>query len=914
MLSHSEKVSSGKELPRPAYFCGRGSGNFSWRPIVIKAWIFFLTLLQRTEAGIGASVTGMGKPLKYRLAMPPTPRTTASHLQLWAKSPPNGEGDGYPLLPHLLDVAAVASQLQQTIPCPVPLPCSPAWVSALVGFHDLGKATPGFQQKLGRRCVSGFPRFPAGAPDRHDASTLPLLVKQLEERLGLPGRDAKHFAAAVAAHHGHPINAVGASDACRSAKHLEAPWHEAHKQLFNDVLEGVGTNELPELPPKGAQRAAFLQWLMGLTTVSDWIGSSEDVCRWDRLEGWGDNPVKWFTESQQLAVAALSAVGLDPAALRTTACGEDAIAMALGGMNPRPLQQTMAHVVEELKGCRGPGLVVVEAPMGEGKTEAGFGCAVGRRGLYVAMPSQATSNALMGRTAQFLERAHHSAKLALAHGAGGPAIAARRLHEVGLGTADSAVKAGWWFHGSKRSLLCPQGIGTVDQALIGVLNARHGFVRLFGLTGRTVILDEVHAYDAYTGGLIERLVSWLQQLGCRVVLMSATLPSKRRNGILRAWAEKEDDRVPSGPYPRISWASPGSIQSLSFPASRHQRLLVRGIDPDEVATRAITMAKAGARVLLVVNTVARAQTLYRAITGVERTLFHARFPMNQRIEIENKVLRQFGPAGETSAGHVLVATQVAEQSLDIDMDVLITDPAPVDLVLQRAGRIHRHDRQRPNGFQDSVVLVAGLDQEVSPAALSTIYDRWLVLRSHAWLKKHPKLELPEDIDLAVQQVYGDWEPPAPERELEDALAGALPEHEKDEKRMGDQSRQAGLPEPRNWTINDQKTQLIDDDEAESGAIPFGTRLGQPSLTVIPVFPADCECLAERTPDLAGRWLRISHQGLIRAIHNVQPPAKWSTCSGLGHHKALLLDADGVFRDQNRQRMACLDRELGLVID
>lgn len=232
-------------------------------------------------------------PEGHRLAMPPAPCTAASHLHLWAKSPPNGESDdGYPLLPHLLDVAAVASQLQQTIPCPVPLPCSPAWVCALVGFHDLGKATPGFQQKLGRRCVRAFPRCPAGAPDRHDASTLPLLVRQLEERLGVPGRDAKHFAAAVAAHHGHLINAVDAGDARRSAKHLEAPWHEAHEQLFNDVLEGVGvgTNGLPELPPKGAQRAAFLQWLMGLTTVSDWIGSSENLCRWDRLKGWADDP------------------------------------------------------------------------------------------------------------------------------------------------------------------------------------------------------------------------------------------------------------------------------------------------------------------------------------------------------------------------------------------------------------------------------------------------------------------------------------------------------------------------------------------------------------------------------------------------------------------------------------------------
>lgn len=834
--------------------------------------------------------------------------TMANPLLLWAKSPAKGQSDGYPLLPHLLDVAAVASQLQQTIPCPVPLLCSPAWVSALVGFHDLGKATPGFQKKLGRDSIPNYP-FLAGAPDRHDASTVPLLTTQLVQQ-GISRCDAGLLASAVGAHHGHLISSVDCQDAGRSAKRLDAAWHEAHKQLFTWLLEGADAQGCPALPPKGAQRAAFLQWLMGLTTVSDWIGSSEALCRWDRLEGWGDDPVKWFSESQHLAVAALSKVGLKAAALCTVDCGDDAIRLALDGMEPRPLQQSMAKILDQLG--QEPGLVVIEAPMGEGKTEAGFGCGFGRRGMYMAMPTQATSNALMGRMGKFLKRAvGEDVKLALAHSGSDPDTANLRLQEVGLGTADSGVTAGWWFRGSKRSLLCPQGIGTVDQALIGVLNARHGFVRLFGLAGRTVVLDEVHAYDAYTGGLIERLVNWLQQLGCRVVLMSATLPNERRDGILQAWAGGEAP-VPSGPYPRVSWASPGSVKSLSFPARRHQCLLIQGIDPDEVAIRAITMAKAGARVLLVVNTVAKAQTLYSAITGVERTLFHARFPMDERIAIEKSVLGKFGPAGQASTGHVLVATQVAEQSLDIDMDVLITDPAPVDLVLQRAGRIHRHDRQRPDGFKKPLVLVAGLDQEVSPAGLSPIYDRWLVLRSHAWLKKHPELELPTDIDLAVQQVYGDWKPPAPGPKLEKELAHAFPKHEADQKRMTQQSHQAALPEPCDWSTH-QATPPIDDDAAESGALEFGTRLGQRSLTVIPLSPADCESLVEHAPELAGRWLRISHQGLIDAIDHSQPPAKWSTCSGLSHHKALPLDADGVFRSRDGELMAHLDSELGLVI-
>ena len=835
--------------------------------------------------------------------------TMANPLGLWAKSPAEGQSHGYPLLPHLLDVSAVACVLQKVIPCPIPMPCSPSWVTALVGFHDLGKATPGFQKKLGRKWVPGCPAFPPAAFDRHDASTVPLLRDQLVQ-WGVSNSDARLFALAVGAHHGHLINSVVCQDAGRSAEHLDAVWHEAHKQLFSQLLEGVGANVIPTLPPKGAQQAAFLQWLMGLTTVSDWIGSSEALCRWDRLERWekDPDPAQWFAESRQLADKALSDVGLAAAALPPVDSGGDAIRLALDGMEPRPLQQTMAEILDQLG--QEPGLIVIEAPMGEGKTEAGFGCGFGRRGMYMAMPTQATSNALMGRMGQFLKRAvGGSVKLALAHSGSNPDTANLRLQEVGLGTDDSGVTAGWWFRGSKRCLLCPQGIGTVDQALVGILNARHSFVRLFGLAGRTVILDEVHAYDAYTGGLIERLVNWLQQLGCRVVLMSATLPHTRRDAILQAWAGK-DVPVSSGQYPRISWAAPGFIKSLSFRANRRQSLSVQGIDPDAVTARAVAMAKDGARVLIVVNKVARAQDIYRSITGVERTLFHARFPMDQRTDIEKQVLMLFGPGGTAQTGHVLVATQVAEQSLDIDMDVLITDPAPVDLVLQRAGRIHRHDRQRPDNFKEPLVLVAGLGQEVSPADLTSfVYDRWLVLRSHAWLKDHPLLDLPDDIDLAVQQVYGNWEPLTSEG-LNKALANALQKYRSERDHMNNEARKMALPAPRDWRTYQEASQ-IDDDKAESGAFRFGTRLGRPSLTVVPVFPRDCESLAKRAPELAERWLRISHPGLIRAIRDSQSPSGWSACPGLTHHHALLLDSDGVFQDGELK--VCLDRELGLVI-
>lgn len=816
-----------------------------------------------------------------------------SSSALWAKSPDRcagASGSGYPLPQHLLDVAAVAMELQVVVPCPGL--SFPAWAAALVGCHDLGKASPGFQRLLGRVAVPGFV-LPAASPDRHDAMTVPILTAQLQ-KLGLARGTARALADAVGAHHGSIVASTEVMAAGRWSTSCNSAWAAAHDELCQVVLAGTGAAGLPpELDP------SQLRWLMGLTTVADWIGSSDSICRTDRLAE-AFEPRAWYEQSRALAHAALTEIGMAGGGIRSVVSGAEAMALALDNWAPRPLQQAVAQIVDDL--ADEPGLIVIEAPMGEGKTEAGLGCGPGLgtsggRGIYMAMPTQATSNALYGRLARFLDRASTGrSELALAHGAGGPWAAQARLREIGMGTADASVQAAWWFKGSKRALLAGNGIGTVDQALIGVLNARHSFVRMFGLTGRTVIFDELHAYDSYTGGLIECLCSWLQGLGCRVVLMSATLPAARRDSILEAWAG--DVQMPAAAYPRVTWARPGRVQSVAFPAARRQQLAVQGIAADEVANRAVALAQQGARVLLVVNKVSRAQELFGLVrVAVPATLFHARFPMDERLEIEQKVMEQFGPGGACSGGHVLVATQVAEQSLDIDMDVLITDIAPVDLTLQRAGRIHRHDRPRPSGFEQPLVLVAGLEQALPPADLTSyIYNRWVVLRSAAWLQAHPLLQFPRDIDRAVQAVYGP-EPVAAIPELADAIEAAWPDHQAEETEMIELARQA----------TSSAAAPIEDDIADGGA-QFGTRLGQDSQSIVPVTAEQLAALEEHGPFLVGHYLRISHRGLMRHVRAQPWPPGWRDQPGLRHHRPLLVVAGAVVGFDAR-----LDPELGLVI-
>jgi CRISPR-associated endonuclease/helicase Cas3 len=794
---------------------------------------------------------------------------------------------------------------------------SEAWIATLVGLHDLGKASPGFQRKLGRKEIGNTP-LEQDQPDRHDISTVHIL-RQLLKGKGVSCADASDLAQAVGAHHGSPFTAAE----LQKRWEITESWHVAHCGVMAAVLEGVGATDLPALPKDAVERSVLLQWLMGLTTVADWLGSSDALCRWERLSQQPLKPTEWFTEAQELARKALQTAELASFPLPQPANGEAAVRIALGpDRRPRPLQQTIAEVIDNLPS--GASLVVIEAPMGEGKTEAALSCALGSRGVYLAMPTQATSNALFGRLSEFLEAVPFPdggrPPIALSHSQGGPDAVALRLREIGLGTGDSSLSAGWWFRGGKRTLLCPHGIGTVDQGLLGVLACRHSFLRLYGLAGRTVIFDEVHAYDNYTSGLIERLISWLKGLGCRVVVMTATLPQQRLQALVAAWSGGEDPPLagsvppaPAAPYPRLTWLGAEGVTTKSFAPSRQQRVLFQDHPSDVVsmAAQAAAWAAQGARVLVVVNKVARAQALYRRLGSGIATLFHARFPMKQRLEIERRVLEAFGPEGVARGGHVLVATQVAEQSLDIDFDVLLSDPAPVDLLLQRQGRIHRHTRERPEAFTTPQVFVADLHQILPKRELTSfIYDRWLVLRTTAWLRENPSLQLPADIDRAVQAVYGEWQPQGPE-ELDTALQECTVEHETTWRNQRSQATQAAMESPEDWSFGSPSGKPVDDSAAEDGRIPFGTRLGRDRESVIPVSPADLDQWEVRRHELSDWHMRISDPRLIQVARAAQLPRGWRDTQGLRAHRPLFLDDAGWV--VNAPASARLDPDLGLVV-
>ena len=320
-----------------------------------------------------------------------------------------------------------------------------------------------------------------------------------------------------------------------------------------------------------------------LQAFADWLGSSEDWFTFGAADDCSDLQ-NWFNKRRAIADQELDAIGWEA---RVPLSHESKSFEQVFGFAPRPLQQA---VTDALNHVNTPVLMLMEAPMGEGKTEAAFFAHLelqrrfGHRGLYVALPTKATGNAMFKRTLKFLRRQGSDRKLdlQLLHGATFLNDTFQNLRFSGIHdpATGGEIRAGEWFTHKKRALLSEYGVGTVDQALLPILPVRHNFVRLWGLANRVVVFDEIHAYDAYTSTLLVHLVRWLLALGSSVVLLSATLsPSIRRKlaDVVNAHLPEQEEE-----YPRISVFLPGAVEQIHFKADPTRRLTLRlkAISPD----------------------------------------------------------------------------------------------------------------------------------------------------------------------------------------------------------------------------------------------------------------------------------------------------------------------------------------------
>ena len=344
--------------------------------------------------------------------------------------------------------------------------------------------------------------------------------------------------------------------------------------------------------------------------------------------------------------------------------------------------------------------------MGMGKTEAALWAAYqllasGKAtGIYFALPTQATSNRMHLRMKEFVRRVSKTpSESRLIHG--NSWLFDQDVQLQSAATCPESVRedarAGRdWFASSKRALIASFGVGTIDQALLGVVAAKHFFVRHFALAGKVVILDEVHSYDIYTGTLIDKLITTLEGLGCTVIVLSATLTGKRRDQIIDYSSGDSDDA--DLPYPIIAGRLEG-CPLVPVSATRPTQNCQGGVvSAGDAAEDAVALARNGGAVIWICNTIDAAQKQYQQLIDMTYKefpvgLLHARFPFWRREELENTWMERFGKDGATRCGSILVSTQIVEQSVDLDADLMITELAPTDMLLQRLGRLWRHNRR-----------------------------------------------------------------------------------------------------------------------------------------------------------------------------------------------------------------------------
>ncbi|MDP9427573.1 MAG: CRISPR-associated helicase Cas3' [Actinomycetota bacterium] len=729
-----------------------------------------------------------------------------------------------PLWQHLDDTAAVAGRLWDVwVPRSVRREIAVAvdgddararrLLTWLAGIHDVGKASPAFAVQYPdgahRMAAHGLttslsPKDPERRMLRHELAGHICLNRWLKSRYGWRVADADRLAVVVGGHHGiAPTSAQVQAGSKRPELLGDGLWtqvqdayldRQAARYLHDDDLRS------PIRPSKPAQVL-----LTALVIVADWIASNEDFfgyrtgepvqTRLDRAWRRIDLPAPWDVDPHTT----------DPDVLLAERFGRTDGA--------RPVQ---AVAVELAAGTTEPGLMVVEAPMGEGKTEAALMAAevlaarTGAGGCFVALPTQATTDAMFGRVRAWLDAlptegaqsvflAHSKASLNDEYRGllpdGHPTSIAidsddesdnRRTQATGWAPAQAvSAVVHQWLRGRKKGVLASFVVGTVDQTLFTALKSRHLVLRHLALAGKVVVIDEVHAYDVYMGSYLDRALHWLGAYGVPVVLLSATLPRARREEMVAAYrsGRRREGAVPEpddGAYPVLTATDGDSVvRRPTLSAGRRTEvdleLLAGGGDElQRLGDRLAAELDGGGCALVVRNTVTRVQETGRYLVerfGAEHvTVTHARFLAVDRAANDVELLRRFGPPGpgmQRPHWHVVVGSQVVEQSLDVDFDLLVTDLAPVDLVLQRMGRLHRHARgegqsDRAARLRRARCLLTGVDQAVTPPALNrgstAVYEPAALLRSAAVLLPHLQTDrpvvLPDDIATLVQQAYG----------------------------------------------------------------------------------------------------------------------------------------------------------------
>ncbi|MFI2116684.1 CRISPR-associated helicase Cas3' [Streptomyces rubiginosohelvolus] len=894
----------------------------------------------------------------------------ALDARLWGKE--SGLSRPYPVICHLLDTSAVFQELWDVVlshetklavagALGLSVAEARTMVSFWAGLHDIGKITPPFQGQVPflYKPVRDDPSY-ISAPGaegekgfRHEIASHWALY-ELFSNAGYPNggrllhKSVSHqVAQLLGGHHGVFGAVLTAKEAARACDYNpglgQGGWTDQRQIHFAELRRATDAFAVPQ----GALPAGLAVVVSGLVVVADWLASQTSA-----IEARVPGPV-WSGTAAEVDAHWQVAVKAAPEVVQAARLGRASFsARDFGAMFPFTPNSLQTDLVEHLPAMleeHGPGLVLVTAPTGDGKTEAALfaasllGRAADARGLYFALPTMGTADAMFPRVAAFAARAlsgeralmllHSMAWLSSPGSANGTATSDDPADEGAISAGrETTVEADGWLRGAKRGLLAPLGVGTIDQALSAVLPLRYNALRLMGLSDKVFVVDEAHAYGPWMHQLLVRLLEWLGEMRAPVVLLSATLTGRTAGSLVDAYRRGAGYREPSHVVPRYpGWLFASGASGAAMPARGTESNRVRTLkvshrpvawdtsepadapvreDSRRAALREVLapVATEGGTALVCCTTVTEAQQTYREVRAAfpelvassgGLRLLHSRYPADVRAAITAQCETAYGKPGDgpvsVRPASVLVATQLVEQSLDFDFDLVVSDLAPLAQLLQRAGRGRRHRRGllgRPKwaAAEDEPALVV-LDPLTSseasepPRSWGTVYDAGLLLRTSQMLQKYAPggITVPDDVQQLVDEVY--------EAEFVDRLEGAA--HEElmrlDEERLASEAAERHLAM---WTSicspADIKGDLSKLSAREAGVTQdlLTTRLGVDTGRVLCLYmqadgtstldpqgeaplPAGGRCglqaaeladVARRVAPVPGRWLRGDESG------------------------------------------------------
>lgn len=631
--------------------------------------------------------------------------------------------------------------------------------------HDIGKATNAFQQKI----VDSLPRQDWIL--RRHGVVLKKTGMEKESPHNLAGAAIlsryyevdNSICEIITAHHGKP------RDKGKTTK-FSYQFSAYSENYYTDECKAIYEKAWKEIYEYAIQKADVscicnlsIQCQMivsGLLVMADWIASNDKIyplCE----NGNDDNPER----SAQAIKQFLKSYGTLDYNEFGSSYMDDSLFIQRFDFHANDMQLQTINIANEMVE---PGIMIIEAPMGLGKTEAALAAAevmasgAGSGGVFFGLPTRGTADAMYSRVKKWVDGvASEKSSIILSHGMADFNEEYRDL----IANADDedydGVSVNSWMLGRHRRLLPCFAVGTVDQALFVALKKKFLMLLHLGIAAKTVIIDEVHSYDDYMSEYMKSMLSWLGVYHVPVILLSATLTKEKRKELITAYLGYVPDTpdIDTDYYPSLICTDGNKVRSIQIVCKdlKSKGVKIRYLQEDSLIETIEKLLSEKGCAGIICDTVGFAQETYESLkasfdNSYRIVLLHSRYLPENRNKLESQVLDLVGKKSTDRDKVIIIGTQVLEQSLDIDFDIIISEKCPIDMLLQRIGRLHRHQRNnRPEMHKQPICFI--LQGAETEFRAKRIYDEYIIEKTDKCLSDNMIITIPDDIRILTESVY-----------------------------------------------------------------------------------------------------------------------------------------------------------------